>query len=197
LLARILRARQRRQHRVVHRCFPRRAAEILAGGSIYWVVAGWLQVRQRILDQFLESAAAGVAKGAEVVIPAAGVVMVLVADAGIHEAGPRDGPKAPRVFRVEASSPSQQPPLPAVAAVAAVPAALPPCAPTPPVARKVRGLAAEMTRLDQTIDEIRAAQAFSLNRVVPDSAWRALSERALKLRYQVEAIRAKPSRGPF
>ena len=32
------------------RSFPRRAAEILAGGSIYWVVAGWLQVRQRILD---------------------------------------------------------------------------------------------------------------------------------------------------
>ena len=29
---------------------PKRAAEILDGGSIYWVVAGWLQVRQRILD---------------------------------------------------------------------------------------------------------------------------------------------------
>ena len=32
------------------RMFPRRAAEILDGGSIYWVVAGFLQVRQRILD---------------------------------------------------------------------------------------------------------------------------------------------------
>jgi hypothetical protein len=29
---------------------PKRAAEILDGGSIYWVVAGWLQVRQRIID---------------------------------------------------------------------------------------------------------------------------------------------------
>ncbi|MBK1662651.1 DUF1489 family protein [Paracraurococcus ruber] len=32
------------------RMMPKRAAEILAGGSIYWVVAGFLQVRQRILD---------------------------------------------------------------------------------------------------------------------------------------------------
>jgi allantoin racemase len=44
-------------------------------------------VRQRILDQFLAAAATCVAKGAEVVIPAAGVAMVLVADAGIHDAG--------------------------------------------------------------------------------------------------------------
>lgn len=36
--------------RHVTRAFPRRAAEILAGGSLYWVVAGWVQVRQRILD---------------------------------------------------------------------------------------------------------------------------------------------------
>ncbi len=32
------------------RMMPKRAAEILAGGSIYWVVAGFVQVRQRILD---------------------------------------------------------------------------------------------------------------------------------------------------
>src|SRR5689334_19906041 len=32
------------------RMVPKRAAEILAGGSIYWVVAGFVQVRQRILD---------------------------------------------------------------------------------------------------------------------------------------------------
>jgi hypothetical protein len=31
------------------RAFPRRAAEILAGGSIYWIIAGVMQVRQRIL----------------------------------------------------------------------------------------------------------------------------------------------------
>jgi hypothetical protein len=32
------------------RMFPRRAAELTAGGSIYWVVAGFLQVRQRLLE---------------------------------------------------------------------------------------------------------------------------------------------------
>jgi len=29
---------------------PRRAAEVLAGGSIYWVIAGAMLARQRILD---------------------------------------------------------------------------------------------------------------------------------------------------
>ena len=32
------------------RMMPKRAAEITEGGSIYWVVAGFVQVRQRILD---------------------------------------------------------------------------------------------------------------------------------------------------
>ena len=33
------------------RTMPKRAAEILSfGGSIYWVVAGFVQVRQRLLD---------------------------------------------------------------------------------------------------------------------------------------------------
>jgi hypothetical protein len=32
------------------RSFPRRADEILDGGSIYWVIAGALVVRQRIID---------------------------------------------------------------------------------------------------------------------------------------------------
>jgi hypothetical protein len=105
-----------------------------------------------------------------------------------------DGPKPPRVFRVEAKSPSELLPLPAMAAV---PDALPPSAPTPPATRKAQGLGAEMSRLDHVIDEIRAAQAFSLNGVVADQAWRALCERALRLRQQAKAIRAKPSRGPF
>jgi hypothetical protein len=29
---------------------PKRAAEIVSGGSIYWVVSGFVQVRQRILE---------------------------------------------------------------------------------------------------------------------------------------------------
>lgn len=32
------------------RSFPRRAAEVTDGGSIYWVIAGAMAVRQRILD---------------------------------------------------------------------------------------------------------------------------------------------------
>ncbi|WP_149537405.1 DUF1489 family protein [Siccirubricoccus phaeus] len=32
------------------RMFPRRAAELVAGGSIYWVVAGFVQVRQLLLE---------------------------------------------------------------------------------------------------------------------------------------------------
>jgi allantoin racemase len=43
--------------------------------------------RAKILTEFQRAAAACAARGAEVVIPAAGVAMVLVADAGIHEAG--------------------------------------------------------------------------------------------------------------
>jgi allantoin racemase len=44
-------------------------------------------VRERILGEFQSAAAACVAKGAEVVIPAVGVAMVLIAEAGIVEAG--------------------------------------------------------------------------------------------------------------
>ena len=32
------------------RNFPRRAAEIIDGGSLYWVIAGSMLVRQRVLD---------------------------------------------------------------------------------------------------------------------------------------------------
>ena len=32
------------------RMAPKRAAELLEGGSIYWVVAGFVRVRQRLLD---------------------------------------------------------------------------------------------------------------------------------------------------
>ncbi len=44
--------RAARQPPLRHRTrnFPRRAAEVVAGGSIYWVVCGALAARQRILD---------------------------------------------------------------------------------------------------------------------------------------------------
>jgi allantoin racemase len=45
------------------------------------------EARDRVLAQFQEAADACVARGAEVVIPAAGVAMVLLAEAGVHEAG--------------------------------------------------------------------------------------------------------------
>lgn len=44
--------------------------------------------RQRVIDQFLEAAAKNVDAGAEVVIVAGGVPMILLALAGIHEAAP-------------------------------------------------------------------------------------------------------------
>lgn len=45
-------------HRIAHdpplrhqtRSRPKRVAEVVAGGSIYWVVAGFVQVRQRVLE---------------------------------------------------------------------------------------------------------------------------------------------------
>ena len=44
------RATQHPPLRHLTRNFPRRAAEVLDGGSMYWVVAGVVAVRQRILD---------------------------------------------------------------------------------------------------------------------------------------------------
>jgi hypothetical protein len=44
--------RTRRDPPLRHRTrnFPRRAEEIIDGGSIYWVINGFMSVRQRILD---------------------------------------------------------------------------------------------------------------------------------------------------
>lgn len=44
------RARTRPPLRHLTRNFPRRAAEIIDGGSLYWVIGGAMVVRQRILD---------------------------------------------------------------------------------------------------------------------------------------------------
>ena len=45
-----------------------------------------MKARKNIIDQFLKAANANVEAGAEVIIPAGGVVMALLAEAGIHQA---------------------------------------------------------------------------------------------------------------
>ena len=45
------------------------------------------RTRSEIFRQFMKAAAANVDAGAEVIVPAGGVVMALLADAGVHEAG--------------------------------------------------------------------------------------------------------------
>jgi hypothetical protein len=44
------RARTHPPLRHVTRMMPKKVAEVLDGGSIYWVIAGFIRVRQRILD---------------------------------------------------------------------------------------------------------------------------------------------------
>lgn len=41
-----------RHGRLLHvtRSFPRRSAEVLDGGSIYWVIKGWMLARQSVVD---------------------------------------------------------------------------------------------------------------------------------------------------
>jgi hypothetical protein len=46
---RALRAAERGGHWISTRNRPRRAPEVLAGGSIYWVIRGRIRVRQRVL----------------------------------------------------------------------------------------------------------------------------------------------------
>jgi allantoin racemase len=42
------------------------------------------QVRQMVVDQFTAAARCGIARGAEVIIPAGGIVMLLLAKSGVH-----------------------------------------------------------------------------------------------------------------
>ena len=58
------------------RSFPRRAPDVIDGGSIYWVVSGFMLVRQRILDIIEDQWSDGVACTGFVLDP------VLVALAG-------------------------------------------------------------------------------------------------------------------
>ncbi|MFO1243485.1 MAG: DUF1489 domain-containing protein [Rickettsiales bacterium] len=51
-LERWQRGRLRQGDELMHitRHMPKRADEVLAGGSIYWVIKGWLVARQRLLE---------------------------------------------------------------------------------------------------------------------------------------------------
>ena len=44
------RAGEKPEHRHTTRMIPKRAAELLDGGSLYWVIRGNVQVRQRLID---------------------------------------------------------------------------------------------------------------------------------------------------
>lgn len=46
----------------VTRMFPKRADEILEGGSLYWTIGGYFSVRQRVLDLFRVTAEDGTQK---------------------------------------------------------------------------------------------------------------------------------------
>lgn len=56
------------EHWHVTRQTPKRAAEVLAGGSLYWVIKGVIQCRQRIVD-LRETAVGGVPHCAIVLDP--------------------------------------------------------------------------------------------------------------------------------
>ncbi len=64
------RARTAPPLRHLTRNHQRRAAEVIAGGSIYWVIGGTMLVRQRILDIAPATAADGSARAALVLDPA-------------------------------------------------------------------------------------------------------------------------------
>ncbi len=49
-IAEMRRSGQKPEHRHTTRMLPKRAADLLDGGSLFWVIRGNVQVRQRLLD---------------------------------------------------------------------------------------------------------------------------------------------------
>jgi len=96
------------------RMTPKRAEEILAGGSLYWVVAGFVCVRQRIQDIRPEAAADGTPHTALVLDPE----LVAVA------ARPMRPFQGWRYLEAEAAPPDLAAPAEDASGIAALPPAL-------------------------------------------------------------------------
>ena len=56
------RKNKRRYNIHVTRSYPRRAEELLAGGSLYWVIAGRIRVRQRLIGMVARHDEDGIAR---------------------------------------------------------------------------------------------------------------------------------------
>ena len=61
--------REKRELQHITRMTPRRQAELLAGGSLYWVIKGYIQARQKLVELRPLTGAEGVARCALILDP--------------------------------------------------------------------------------------------------------------------------------